>query len=318
MSYSLGYLGAEGVVGHATETGEEIRLREQARLNAINIWNDYQRLLRTGAVRELMAAEPYSDGALTNAYRLLRRGIAERTNTRVTAREFASMIQSAMAKITVLQIKARALSYAIDINAAYPVIVRVNSVARQLLTTVQRLTAEAQPIRKEATSGAKNGTSGLGFIFPIIMIGAFVIVPALMLVFMESIVNFEGANGDADRFCANQLAATRQACTGEQWEASRTRALALRQQSGVNQLLRDVGTGIQQTTGEITRSPIGQGIGKGLMIAIVLGASAAVGLVGYAVWPYVAGARAPGQRFASAQRRKTARAEAAAAAEEEP
>lgn len=304
----LGALGAEGVISRTGETAAEARLREQARINAINIWNDYQALLRQGPVRELMATEPYSSSAVTSAYRLLRRGIAAGTSTRVSTREFASMLQAAMAKISLLQIKARMLSRAIDIRSAYPIVERVNAAARRLLTSVQRLIAEARPLRKEATSGAK-GTSGLGFIMAVTFIGAFVITPVLMILYMESITNAEGAVRDADRWCENQRRATGTACTGDQWEAARREALEVRQQSGVANLLAQAGSGLRETWRDTTESPIGEGIGSGLMWAMIIGATAVAGLGFYAAWPYIKGARAPGERFARSQSRKTRAAE---------
>lgn len=295
MSYALGYLGAEGVIeGAPRETADETAWRSQARTNAINIWNDYRRLLRQGPVRELMATEPYEQGAFTHAYRRLRSAVAARSSSiRVSTREFASLIQAAMAKISVLQIKARMLSRAINIRTAYPIAERVNNAARALLTAVSRMLDEARPLRKQATSGMK----GLGFIMAVALIGAFVIVPVLMILYAESMTNAAGADADADAYCRREAQAGR-SCSGAQWQEARATALEVRAQSGVAPLLREAGSGAERMWEDTTHSEAAAGLGRGLTIALTVGAVGALGLVTYAAWPYLTGVRGVGKRFA--------------------
>jgi len=295
MSYAgMGPLG--GTSG--PDSSSEAALRTRLRGHAVSIWNDYQRLRRQGPVRELMAIEPYSSSAFSTAYRRLRSAAAERLpSVRVSKREFASMLQAAMAKISILQIKARSLSYAADIRAAAPAADRVNRAAQRLLASVRRLVAEASPIRKGATSGQKEGTAGLGFIFATVAIASFVLSTALVIVYTESMRDADAATQYANETCARLQRANGRPCGADEWQEAYQEAVQLREESGVRGLLRDTGRGTADAIQDITESPIGTGIGTGFMIAMTVGAVAVVGLGAYAAWPYLTGIRGVGKRF---------------------
>jgi hypothetical protein len=299
MSYAARGLGADST--------EEARLRERARGFAVSIWNDYQALRRMGPVRELLATEPYSNDAFTDAYRRLRSGVASRVSSvRVSKREFASLVQAAMAKISTLQIKARALGRADDIRASYPAAERVNRAAQRLLASVRRLISQSHPIRKAATSGAKEGTSGLGFLIAVILIGAFTIPAVVMAVYAESMQDAASAERYANDVCARLQRANGRPCGAAEYQAAYREAIAIREESGVRGMIRDTGRGAADAFDDVTGGAIGEGIGTGLKWTLIIGATAVAGLGFYAAWPYIKGARAPGERFARRQKRRTA------------
>lgn len=295
MTYShmqpVGYLGG---AGGAPDSSEEIVLRNQARANAIAIWNDYQRLRRQGPVQELMAAEPFSSSALTRALGALREAAGSRVSVRLPKRVYASLLQSAMAKISSLQIKARTLSRAADIRAVYPAVERVNAAARRLLTAANRLVSEANPLRKEAAPGK----SGLGFIIEISLIGAFVVGAGLALYVTDAFDLADEAREYADRVCAQQQRATGSPCGAQDWAAAYEEGMELAQQSGLPGLVRMGAEGVRNLA-EPGR-PIFEGIGTGAKVAIIVGAVGVLGMAAYAAWPYLAGVRGAGKRFARA------------------
>lgn len=296
MTYAMRPVGFFGMGATAEEgdTPEEIVLRNQAKRYATRIWNDARDLRQ--AAGELMEVEPYSNDAFTTAVRNIVRRAADVTDIRLPRREFASLIQGAVGKLAMLQIKAYKLANSRDIRGVYSEVERINATAMRLVGTTRRVLDDARAETEEGQSGL-----GLFWAIPLVAIGGFVIVGSLALVLIENMEEADRAIAIADRRCELHKQQTGEPCGAYMWDQFHREARAVQRESGVESLIRDTGEGVQtmfrlmvpsidRAVSTVTDVIIGVTIGAGVLVA---------GLGVWVAWPYLSGARKVGQRLES-------------------